>query len=160
MGKLIGLGVQLAIVFFAIQYGLDYLKRWQNTVSLDELQQRNGIIYLPNKTEAFTGFAKAKSNEGVVVTNLTIKGGKVIKREEFYENGDKKRFVTVISEDNFTVEEWHENGKIKTQGQFKDGTVVERTFYDNGQLQRSVQPTADGKGNIWISYDRDGNKLN
>lgn len=160
MGKLIRLVVPLMIAFFAIQYVLDYLKRWQSTVSLDDLQQRNGIIYLPNKTEDFSGIAEAKNNEGVVITNLIIKDGKVIKREEFYGNGDRKKLVTVISEDNFTVEEWHENGRIKAQGQFKDGTVVERTFYDNGQLERSVQPNANGTDNIWISYDRDGNSLN
>lgn len=104
MGKLIGLVVPLMIAFLAIQYGLDYLKRWQSTVSLDDLQQRNGIIYLPNKTEVFSGFAEEKSNEGVVITNLIIKGGKVIKREDFYDNGDRKKLVTIISEDNFTVE--------------------------------------------------------
>jgi len=159
MGKLIGFAVQLAIAFFAIQFGLDYLKRWQSTVNFDDLQQRNGIVYLPNNQSPFSGFAQAKNGDGTVTLKLKIENGQVRKREEFYNNGNKKLLMEIISVENFTSKEWHENGRLKMEASRQGNMINERTFYDNGQLEKSVQYNADGSGVVWISYDRDGNRL-
>ena len=59
-------------------------------VDADQLQDRNGIAYLPNEEKPFTGFAVAKYPNGQKKKEVTYKDGKKISEKEWDEDGNPK----------------------------------------------------------------------
>ena len=92
-----------------------------------EGQERNGLVYLPNQEEPFTGNNLCKHKNGQKKSEGKIKDGKPVgKWTEWYENGQKG------SESNWKDgkpdgkwTEWYENGQIKSERNYKDGRQVD-----------------------------------
>ncbi|MEI6706009.1 MAG: MJ0042-type zinc finger domain-containing protein [Methylococcales bacterium] len=79
------------------------------------IEERNGIIYIPNSDEPFTG-----------------------KYQEFYSNGQKKREASYKDGKlDGLITGWFENGQKELEGNYKDGKQdgLATGWHDNGQKQ-------------------------
>ena len=105
-------------------------------VDYDDLEERKGVMYLPNEDTPFTGRA-----------------------ESFYENGQKKREWNYKDgkRDGLRTR-WYKNGQKKREINYKDGKPdgLWTYWYENGQ-KIIVENYKDGKAyGLWISYNEDG----
>ena len=106
-------------------------------VNQDELEEREGIIYLKGSDTPFTG-----------------------KYLNFFENGQKKLEGSYKDGklDGLEVA-WHENGKKMGESKFKDGMDVLRAeYYENGQKAHEIT-FKDGKMILEMRWYENGNKL-
>ena len=86
-----------------------------------DAQDRNGIIFLPNQTEPFSGNNLCEYENGQVKSKGEIKDGKYDgKWTYWYENGQKKSEGSL--KDNYTT--WYENGQIESEGNWQDGECI------------------------------------
>jgi len=122
-----------------------------------EAQIINGIIFLPNMTEPFTGNNLCEYANGQVKSKGETKDGKKdgkwtawsasgrISSEEHYKNGKKDGKWTV----------WSASGQIWSERHYKDGTLVSETRYAyhyNGQMlseKHYKDGKLDGKWTLW-----------
>ena len=92
-----------------------------------EGQERNGLVYLPNQEEPFTGKNLCKYKNGQKKIEGNYKDGKQDGKWTFwYENGQMK------SEGNYKDDKkegkwtwWDEKGQIKIELNYKDGRQVD-----------------------------------
>jgi antitoxin component YwqK of YwqJK toxin-antitoxin module len=134
-------------------------------VNGDELEFREGIIYLKDSEIPYTGKFYALYPSGKREQEAHYKNGKIDGfAERWYENGQKK------SEGNFKIGkrdglslQWHENGKKAVEGNFKDGKQdgLETSWYEDGQ-KRSEDNFKDGKKDgrsiFWFPNGQKGNE--
>tara|TARA_B100001115_G_scaffold49276_1_gene36438 strand:+ start:32 stop:937 length:906 start_codon:yes stop_codon:yes gene_type:complete len=129
----------------------------ETAVDWSKLQDRNGVTYLPNTQEPFSGCAKrAYGNEQIEVL-AQFKDGYVVRRKEWWENGTPRR------EENFKDGKkhglwtrWYRNGQKKGEINHKDGKPDGSgfTWYENGQkhLESNYKDgRLDGLQTMW--YD-------
>jgi antitoxin component YwqK of YwqJK toxin-antitoxin module len=121
---------KLTILLFSIlisfsSYGLFGL--FDKTVCVEtDTQERNGLVYLPNQQEPFTGKNLCKYENGQIELEGKVKDGKLDgKMTAWHENGQKKY------ERNYKdgkldgkMTEWHENGQKKYERNYKDGECI------------------------------------
>jgi antitoxin component YwqK of YwqJK toxin-antitoxin module len=107
-----------------------------DAVDWSKLQDRDGVMYLPNEENPFTGRA-----------------------ESFHKNGQKE------SEKNFKdgkldglLSWWHESGRKVSEGNFKDGKMdgFAVMWYENGQKQVEGNYRAGKLDGLLITYNEDG----
>lgn len=93
---------------------------------LNQLQNRNGIIYSVNKTKPFTGNAKSYYKNGQVKDDLNFRDGKQNGLQEiYYENGQIGAIYKVKDGKlNGVQKEYDINGALKAEVTFKDGEKV------------------------------------
>ena len=79
------------------------------------IQERNGIAYLPNETEPFSGKATSYYENGQ------------LELEANYKNGELHGLVR----------NWYENGQLKFEANYENGELhgLVRNWYENGQLE-------------------------
>jgi len=151
----------------------------ETAVDWSKLQDRNGVKYLPNTQEPFSGYAKrAYENEQVEVL-AQFKDGFVVRVKQWKENGTPrwdlgfiegkvgvegmpyKRKPNKLKEySHGPVTFWHENGQKEAEGNFKDGSPdgLQTGWYENGQKQREGN-FKDGKSDgLWTSWYENGQK--
>ena len=91
-----------------------------------DAQDRNGIIFLPNQTEPFSGNNLCEYKNGQFKSKGEIKDGKKNgKTTSWFENGQIKsegNFIDGKFDGKFT--EWYENGQIKSEEHYKDGRCI------------------------------------
>ena len=105
-----------------------------NCINSEKKQERNGLVYLPNETEPFSGkFCKTE-----VLSELNYKDGK--------KDGD--------------CIEWHENGQKKLERNYKDGKRVGKhiEWYKNGQIKKESNYKEGKEDGIQTSYFSNGQK--
>ncbi len=107
-----------------------------------EGQNRNGLVYLPNQKEPFTGKNLCKYENGQNKSKGKIKDGK--KNDiwtEWYENGQIQHegdYIDGKKDAKWTW--WDENGQINTERIYKEGKEIGEggsiiTRYLNGQIK-------------------------
>jgi len=91
-----------------------------------DAQIRNGIIYLPNETESFTGNNLCEYENGQFKSKGKVNDSKLDGKWTFWhENGQiggEGTFKNGKLDGN--VAEWFENGQIKAEATFKDGKCI------------------------------------
>jgi major membrane immunogen (membrane-anchored lipoprotein) len=90
-----------------------------------EGQMRNGLIYLPNQQEPFTG------------NNLCIYENGQIKVKGYYKDG--------YPDGKWTA--WHENGQKWVEVNYKDGKMT--WWYENGQKKSKEKLTREDMDILW-----------
>ena len=104
-------------------------------VNQDELERREGIMYLKGSDTPYTGKSFTLWQNGQKQFERNYKDGKQDGLQtRWYENGKKKGEANAKDgEPHGLVLQWHENGQKKFEGNFKDGKVVEgsRKFWNS-----------------------------
>ena len=108
---------KLLILLFSILISFNsYGDSSDETICVEtDAQERDGIIYLPNEIQPFTGKHLCKYENGQIEIEASYKDGKV----------DGK------------VTSWHENGQIEIEANYKDGKANGKFigWYENGQIK-------------------------
>ncbi len=123
-----------------------------------DTQIRNGIIYLPNETEPFTGKYLCEYENGQIKSQGKFKDGKPKdKRTKWYENGQIQSEVRYNKDGKQVgkMTSWYENGQVKSQGKFKDGKKDGKWtwWYENGLIKEEnnlKDGIYDGKWTTWF----------
>jgi antitoxin component YwqK of YwqJK toxin-antitoxin module len=129
-------------------YGLFGL--FEKTVCVEtDAQERNGLVYLPNQQEPFSGNNLCKYENGQKKFEGNIKDGKLDgKITAWYENGQKKAETNLI--DGKIIDgkdiKWYKNGQKKYEKNYKKGKKDGKwTEWDeNGQIEEEAN-YKDGK---------------
>lgn len=135
---------KLLILLFSILISFNsYGGLFDKTVCVEtDAQERDGLIYLPNKTKPFTGKNLCEYSSGQYQSKGKYKDGKKndvwtewekngqIKFERKYDNGKE------ISNDGSIITR-NTNDQITSEEFYKDGNLVSKTeysyYYDNGR---------------------------
>ena len=125
------------------------------------VQERNGLFYLPNQQEPFTGDNLCEYFNTQYKSKGQIKQGKFDSKWTYwFENGQIK------SEANYKdgkLEgkqiEWHENGQIEEESVYENDKLVSQTkyeYYENGQKSSEVNAKDGKKDGKWVEWDENG----
>jgi antitoxin component YwqK of YwqJK toxin-antitoxin module len=144
MKKLLGI---ILLLSSTLSYGLFGL--FEKTVCVEtDSQERNGLVYLPNQHEPFTGKNLCKYKNGQIKVEGSYKGGMLDdKQTGWFENGQKElevNFKDGNREGKLTL--WSENGQKLFEENYKDGkTDGKFTWWNkNGQIKKEAN-FKDGK---------------
>ena len=101
---------------------------WGETVTIDDLVQRNGLYYKKFTDVPFTGEVSGKES-GKIKKGKIAKDGKWLK--------------------------YYENGQLEKKGNFKDWKPegFSEYYYENGQLKRFKDEKKEG---LWEYFNEDG----
>jgi antitoxin component YwqK of YwqJK toxin-antitoxin module len=150
---------KLLILLFSI---LISFNSWGETICGEtDAQEREGIIYLPNEFQPFTGKHLCKYENGQKKTEGNYKDGKLDgKWTVWYENGQilkEENWKDNIPDGNWTY--WFENGQKKSEVNYKDGKLdgVYNSWYENGQKKVEAY-FKDGKYTKWTEWRKNGKK--
>ena len=150
-----------------------------------KVQTKNGVFYLPNQQEPFTGenLCIYESNgryhsQGNILNGLQDgkwmywrENGEMMRKEEYIE-GDLTRVLSyengqILDEENYKngkkVGKWikgYENAQIKSDGNYKDDKKDGKWMYWNksGQLLNEENYKDGKKDGKWVSWSEDGKK--
>ena len=122
----------------------------------EELEEREGVIYLKDSKIPFTGKAFALNENGQKKMEGNFKNGKKDGLEtSWYEDGQKR------SEDNFKDGKldglsifWFPNGQKGNEGIYKDGIMegIHRMWHKNGQMRAEAKfENGIGSTKFWNS---------
>ena len=139
MKKLLG---TILFLISTLSYGLFGL--FEKTICVEtDAQNRNGLVYLPNQQEPFSGKNLCEYENGQKKFEGGVKDGKLDgKLTAWYENGQKKAEANVI--DGRIIDgketEWYESGQKKYEKNYKngkqDGKKIE--WDEFGQIEEEV----------------------
>ena len=128
-----------------------------DAVGWSSLQDRNGVAYLPNASQPFSGCARLPYDNGQVELLAQFEGGFVVRLKQWSENGipkwnigykqGKVRFIDVpfdrLLESNSSnhegfLTEWYANGGKKSKTFWKNGMEegVKLSWYEGGSRSR------------------------
>lgn len=98
----------------------------QEPIKLNQLQNRNGIIYSVNKTKPFSGNAKSYYKNGQIKDDLNFRDGKQNGIQEiYYENGQIGAIYNLKNGKlNGVQKEYDIAGNLKTEANYKDGEKI------------------------------------
>ena len=118
-------------------------------VDFDKLERRDGLFYYKGKPFSGPFFQNYKS--GNIRSEGEYKKGKIVGNFiEYYENGQIKEDLNYVGRE-------HELNPFYFSSQPLNG--VQKTFYDNGQLQSIENYVMDTKEGLFEKYDYYGNKV-
>jgi antitoxin component YwqK of YwqJK toxin-antitoxin module len=103
-------------------------------VNQDELEEREGIIYLKGSDTLYTGKAYELYENGVKKGEVNFKDGKIDGLgSQWYENGVKKQSEVNYKDGrlNGLVTGWHENGQKKGEVTYKDGEMISAKWWNS-----------------------------
>ena len=110
----------LLVLLFSSSISFNSYGGWfDKTVCVEtDAQDRNGIIFLPNQTEPFSGNNLCEYENGQVKSKGEIKDGKQDGKWTF----------------------WYENGQIASEANYKDGKINGEltSWYENGEIIKTV----------------------
>ena len=133
-----------------------------DAVDWSKLQDRNGIMYLANEENPFTGRAESFYENGQEELESNYKDGKSDGIwTAWYENGHKKgeaKFKDGKADGLRTF--WYENGQKDSEVNLKDGKQdgLETHWYENGQYLKEQRNWKDGKLMSIVAWKPDGEK--
>ena len=93
----------------------------KEAVDMESLEERDDLYYQPNESEPFSGWAKTMSDSEY---------GKGLTQ---FKDGKPDGLWT----------EWHENGKKRFQGKYKDGKLRQWTCWDEAGKKITCAPPGD-----------------
>ena len=108
----------------------------ETAVDWSKLQDRDGVTYLPNTQEPFSGYAKRAYENEQIKELAQFKDGYVVRIKKWYYNGTPKREATYKDgKREGLATEWYEDGLKKEERTYKDGKREGLTteWYPNGQ---------------------------
>ena len=107
-------------------------------VDIKVLQERDveDVFYVPNESEAYTGWAKWMYRDDTQVFSL-----------EYYERGDLRRQI-----------KWYDNGQIEAEGYYEKGKKAGRwvTWHSNGQMETEGYYAKGELTGQWIGWYDNG----
>ena len=151
-----------------------------DAVEYDDLEDRDGVTYLPNTDKPFSGYAKrAYENEQVEIL-ARLKDGYVVRFKQWQENGTprwdvgymegkvgiegmpyKRRQPPIIRDRpaHGPVTLWYWNGQKVEEGNYKDGKLdgLYTSWYSNGQ-KAGEGSYKDGKLMSTVHWKPNGEK--
>ena len=153
----------------------------ETAVDYDDLEDRNGVKYLPNEETPFSGFAKSVYENGQVEVLEQFKGGKRDGlaigwwengqkwwevnykdgkqdglRTSWYENGQKRRESNLKDgKSDGLWTEWYSNGQKAVEGSYKDGKLMSAVHWKPNGEKCPETNVKDGNG-VWVLYNEDG----
>ena len=156
-----------------------------DTVEWSKLQDRGGVIYLPNTDKPFSGFAKRVYENEQVEILAQFKDGYVARLKQWQKNGTPRWDVGYregkVAKSDVPLEDltfltniwfyyglstiWYKNGQ-KVQGTFnKDGELdgILTWWYENGQKNSEANykdGRPDGLSNVWYEDGQKESELN
>ena len=102
-------------------------------VNQDELERREGIMYLKGSDTPYTGKSFTLWQNGQKQFERNYKDGKEDGLQtRWYENGKKKGEANFKDgkQDGLTMG-WHENGKKQAKANFKDGELISEKYWNS-----------------------------
>ena len=126
---------------------------WSETLTMDDLVQRDGLYYKKFTNVPFTGEISGKKQGSIKNGMRTGKWVKYYKNGQLAYKGEYK--------DGKEVGEWvgyWDNGQLAYKGEYKDGMRTGKwvKYYKNGYLEEKGE-YKDGKfEGEWVSYNIDG----
>jgi len=146
--------LKIFLLLFSLLISFNSYGLFHKTVCVEtDAQDRDGVIYLPNKTKPFTGKNLCEYENGQNKSKGKVEDGK--KDDiwtEWEENGQVKFEITynlgqILREKNYqngvekneTSFSFNENGLLETKGNYKEGNLVGETKYsynENGQIEK------------------------
>ena len=150
-----------------------------SAVDWAKLQNRNGVIYLPNANKPFTGYAKQSYENDQVEVLARFADGYVVRLKQWQENGIPKwevgyvagkvgveqiadggfeELIFLNNEGLATV--WYENGQKKAEFNWKDGRKngLSNGWYEDGQKERESYWKNGEMDGPFLSWHGNGNK--
>ena len=144
MMKLFKILVTILFLFFSFTFSFSTYAGWFDKTICDETdaQERNSVIYLPNKEDGFSGNNLCKFENGQMKIEGTYQDGKKDEKwTTWYENGQKKiegTYQDGLRNDKWTT--WYENGQKKGEGTYRDGIRSDKWtwWFDNGEIEKEL----------------------
>ena len=108
-------------------------------VDYNLVQDRNGIAYLPNDSEPFTGKAVASYPSGQQKIVVSYENGKPSgTTSEWYANGQIKTEQHFSGEAEGRVRDWHQNGEVARDIKVLDGTFVGKNIWSVSEYRTEL----------------------
>ena len=131
--------LSLAIALLMVGCGEDAVGYWK-------LQDRGGVMYLPNEETPFTGRAEGFYYNGQMLMKVNLKDGK---RDglwtKWYENGQKKEESNWKDGKIWSALVWKSNGEKCPVTNVRDGNGLRVEYNDNGTERGYRQTYKDGE---------------
>lgn len=142
---------------FALFVGLLMVGCGDGIVEYGDLEDRNGVMYLPNEETPFTGRTESFHENGQKKGEVTFKDGKPEGPwTGSYENGQKKGEGKMKDGKLMEAVQWKPNGEKCPVTNLKDGSGVVVWYFEDGTVSRR-DSWKDGKlDGISIHYYEDG----
>ena len=128
-----------------------------------DAQTINGIIFLQDINEPYSGNNLCKYTIGQVKSKGNIKNGKLDgKSTEWFSNGEiwtEKLYIEGNLVDK-TRYSYHENGEIKSENNYKDGKQdgKQTSWYANGQIWSEENYKDSKRDDMWSTWYKNGLK--
>ncbi len=105
----------------------------EEAVPMDSLPVRNGLSYLVNESEPFSGWGASMYDSGQVEGLARFKDGKGNGPQTlWHESGKKKQECTIKDGELYgLLTEWHENGQKWSEATYKDGEEVSAKYWNS-----------------------------
>lgn len=122
------------MIFSSVLFGCS-----PSEVDYNLIQDRNGIAYLPNESEPFTGTAVASYPSGQQQIVVSYENGKPSgTTSEWYANGQIKTEQHLSGEDEGRIRDWHENGEVARDIKVLDGTFVGKNIWSVSEYRTEL----------------------
>ena len=129
----------------------------ETAVDYDDLEDRNGVKYLPNKETPLTGRAESFYDNGQKKLEANYKDGKEVGlTTSWYENGQKaeeENYKDGKKDGLYTI--WRENGQKGIEGNWKDGKPLSAVVWKPNGEKCPVTNLKGGNG-VVVLYNADG----
>ena len=104
----------------------------KEAIDYDSIERRDYLLYPPNESEPFSGWAKVMHDSGQVESLMEFRDGRKVHHRTWQENGQKKVENTwKDGEPDGLQTFWHENGQKWTEQTYKDGRWVSAKFWNS-----------------------------
>ena len=131
-------------------------------VNYDELEEREGIMYLKGSDTLYTGKVYELHDNGQKSYKGKYKEGKEDGLQtSWYENGQKEsEGIYADGKENGLHTEWHDNGKKRMEGNYKDGKKdgLYVSWYESGQKEREGNYKDGEKEGLHVLWFSNGQK--
>ncbi|MDG2487069.1 MAG: toxin-antitoxin system YwqK family antitoxin [Roseibacillus sp.] len=104
----------------------------KEAIDYDSIERRDYLLYPPNESEPFSGWAKVMYDSGQVESLMEFRDGRKVHHRRWQENGQKKNENTwKDGEVDGLQTSWHENGQKWTEQTYKDGRWISAKFWNS-----------------------------
>ena len=134
----------MKVLFLVISIFFISSPSWSETVTIDDLKEKNGFYY--KKFSIFSPLDFLYRFTGIV--------------DSYYENGNLRNKVNYKEGEPKGLIEWYyENGQLEKKGNYKEGLREDglwEYFYKNGQLSYKYNYKNGKKDGVWVNFNQDG----
>ena len=134
----------MKVLFLIISIFFISSPSWSETVTIDDLKEKNGFYY--KKFSIFSHLDFLYRFIGIV--------------ESYYENGNLRNKVNYKEGEPKGLIEWYyENGQLEKKGNYKEGLREDglwEFYYKDGQLSYKYNYKDGKKDGVWVNFNQDG----